>query len=157
MKKSSECSEFEKTFSSLQKMGERFPNAKNTFELLKELDQETNEFQCDILISEIHKIQYHSNTNSYFLFYFPIVSHVLYHKPEYEKDLLKYLIQPNFANGITETNLMIAMIHGAMKFKLDEDVFYLTKESQFWVVNELPKLEKEIQREIDICWKELED
>lgn len=132
-------------------------SAKNTFELLKELNPETTNLHCNILISEIHKIQYHSNTNSYFLFYLPIVSHVLYYKPEYEKDLLTYLIQPNFANGITETNLMIAMIHGAMKFKLDEDEFYLTKESQFWVLNELPKLEKEIQREIDLCWKELED
>lgn len=132
-------------------------SAKNTFELLKELNPETTNLDCAVLISEIHKIQYHSNTNSYFLFYLPIVSHVLYYKPEYEKDLLTYLIQPNFANGITETNLMIAMIHGAMKFKLDEDEFYLSKESQFWVVNELPKLEKEIQREIDLCWKELED
>lgn len=132
-------------------------SAKNTFESLKELNPKTTNLDCAILISEIHKIQYHSNTNSYFLFYLPIVSHVLYYKPEYEKDLIKYLIQPNFANGITETNLMIAMIHGAMKFKLDEDEFYLTKESQFWVLNELPKLEKEIQREIDLCWKELED
>jgi len=52
---------------------------------------------------------------------------------------------------------MIAMITGAMEFKLKENEFYLTKESQFWVENELPKLEKEIQREIDVCWKELEE
>ena len=105
----------------------------------------------------MNKIQFPSNTNNNFYFYFPIVSHILYYKPEYEKDLLKYLIGPNFANGTSAVDEMIDMIKGAMLFKLKESQFYLTKESQFWVVNELPKLEKEIQREIDICWKELED
>lgn len=138
-------------------MGERFPRAKNAFELLKKLNTETTNPESDILISEIQKIQYQSNTNSYFYFYFPIVSYVLYYKPQYEKDLLKYLIGPNFANGTSEVDGMIAMIKGAMNFKLQENKLYLTKESQFWVLNELPKLEKEIQREIDVCWKELNE
>jgi hypothetical protein len=156
MKKSSHNSAFEQTFSSLKRMGERFPGAKTTFELLKELNPETTTSQYDILISEVHKIQYQSNTNSYFYFYLPIVSHILYYKPEYEKDLLKYLIGPNFANGTSEVGEMISMIKGAMEFKLKENEFYLTKESQLWVLNKLPKLEKEIEREIDLCWKELD-
>lgn len=148
---------FEETFSSLKRIGERFPGAKTTFELLKELNPETTTSQSDILISEVHKIQYQSNTNSYFYFYFPVVSHILYYKPEYEKDLLKYLIGPNFANGTSAVDEMIDVIKGAMLFKLKENEFYLSKESQLWVENELPKLEKEIQREIDICWKELDE
>lgn len=150
-------SDFDETFSSLKRMGERFLRAKNAFELLKKLNTETTNPESDILISEIDKIQYQSNTNSYFYFYFPIVSHVLYNKPQYEKDILKYLIGPNFANGTSEVDEMIAMIKGAMNFKLQENKLYLTKESQFWVLNELPKLEKEIQREIDVCWKELDE
>ncbi len=150
-------SDFDETFSSLKRMGERFLRAKNAFELLKKLNKETTNPESDILISEIDKIQYQSNTNSYFYFYFPIVSHVLYYKPQYEKDILKYLIGPNFANGTSEVDEMIAMIKGAMNFKLQENKLYLTKESQFWVLNELPKLEKEIQREIDVCWKELDE
>ncbi|MFH6956249.1 hypothetical protein ACHRV1_02500 [Flavobacterium aquidurense] len=150
-------SDFDETFSSLKRMGERFLRAKNAFELLKKLNTETTNPESDILISEIDKIQYQSNTNSYFYFYFPIVSHVLYYKPQYEKDILKYLIGPNFANGTSEVDEMIAMIKGAMNFKLQENKLYLTKESQFWVLNELPKLKKEIQREIDVCWKELDE
>ncbi|OXA72453.1 hypothetical protein B0A67_07895 [Flavobacterium aquidurense] len=150
-------SDFDETFSSLKRMGERLLRAKNAFELLKKLNKETTNPESDILISEIDKIQYQSNTNSYFYFYFPIVSHVLYYKPQYEKDILKYLIGPNFANGTSEVDEMIAMIKGAMNFKLQENKLYLTKESQFWFLNELPKLEKEIQREIDVCWKELDE
>nr|WP_199000675.1 hypothetical protein [Flavobacterium sp. ASV13] len=149
-------SEFNETFSFLERMGNTILCAKVTFELLKELNSETTNAQTDILISETHKIQYQSNTNSYFYFYFPIVSHILYYKPQYEKDLLRYLTGPNFANGTSEIGEMIAMIKGAMEFKLKENEFYLTPESQFWVVNELPKLENEIQREIDFCRKELE-
>lgn len=132
-------------------MGERFPHAKIAFELLKKLSRETTTSESDILVYEVDKIQYQSNTNSYFYFYFPIVSHILYYKPEYETVLLKYLVGPNFANGTSEINEMISIINGAMEFKLQENKLYLTKESQFWVVNELPKLEKEIQREIDVC------
>ncbi|KQB41161.1 hypothetical protein [Flavobacterium aquidurense] len=150
-------SDFDETFSALKRMGNTIQSAKNTFELLREFNSETTDLQCDLLISEIHKIQYHSNTNSYFYFYFPIISHILYYKPEYVKELLKYLIGPNFANGTSQVNEMILIIKEAMKFKLNENEFYLTRESQFWVEDELYKLEKEIQREIDICQKELDE
>ncbi|KIC02238.1 hypothetical protein OA88_09515 [Flavobacterium sp. JRM] len=150
-------SEFEKAFSYLKKMGNLTPSAEKTFELLKELNSETPDLQSDVLISEFNKIQYHSNTYSYFYFYFPIVTHILYYKPKYEKDILKYLVGPNFANGTSEVHEMISMITETMKFKLNEDKYYLTRESQFWVTNELPKLEKQVQREIDICWKELDE
>lgn len=149
--------EFEEAFSSLKRMGEIIPSAKKTFELLTELNSETKDSESDNLISEFHKIKYASNTNSYFYFYFPIVSHILYYKPQYEKELLKYLIAPNFANGTSETDEMIEMIFGAMKYKLNENKYYLTKESQHWVLNELPKLQKEVEREIEICWKELNE
>lgn len=148
---------FEKTFSALEKVGNIIPSAKTTFELLKTFNSETSDLQSDALITEVNKIQFPSNTNNYFYFYFPIVSYILYYKPHYETDLLRYLIGPNFANGTSETDEMIAMIKGAMEFKLKENEFYLTKESQFWVENELLKLEKEIRREIDLCWKELEE
>lgn len=138
-------------------MENTIPNAKATFELLKDLNPETANLQAEILISTIHKIQYQSNTNSYFYFYFPIVSHILYYKPQYETAILKFLVGPNFANGISEVDEMISIIKGAMHFKLKENNFYLTRESQFWVINELQKLETEIQREIDSCWKELEE
>lgn len=138
-------------------MGDIRPAAKKTFELLKVLNSETTNLQSDILITEFHKIQYQSNTNSYFYFYFPIVSHILYYKPQYETALLKYLIGPNFANGTSEIKEMISIIQGAMTFKLKESKFYLSTESQYWIVNEFPKLEKEVQREIDYCVKELNE
>lgn len=150
-------SKFKKTFSYLNKVGKIIPSATTTFELLKELNSETTDLQSDILIEELNKIRFPSNANSVFYFYFPIVSHILYYKPEYKKNILKYLIGPNFANGLSEVDEMIAIIKGAMEFKLKENEFYLTKESQLWVENELPKLEKEIQREIDVCQKELDE
>jgi len=150
-------SEFDETFSSLKRIENIIPSAKTAFELLKELNPETTNLQSEILVSEIHKIQYQSNTNSYFYFYFPIISHFLYYKPQYETELLKYLIAPNFANGTSQIDEIISIIKKAMVFKLKENKFYLTPESQFWVVNKLPKLEKEIQREIDICQKELDE
>lgn len=151
--------EFEVTFSALKRMKNTIPSAKIVFELLKELSPETINSESDILVSEAHKILYQSNTNSYFYFYFPIVSHILYYKPRHETELLKYLIAPIFANGngTFETDEMISVIKAAMDFKLQESEFYLTHESQFWVKNELQKLEKEIQREIDICRKELDE
>lgn len=150
-------SEFEKTFSDLKRMGNIVPSAKKTFRLLKKLNPQSTDLQYEKLILEFNKIKYHSNTNSYFNFYFPIVSHILYHKPKYEKNILKYLIGPNFANGISEINEMISIITGAMNFKLNENKYYLTRESQLWVINDLPKLEKQIQREIEVCWKELNE
>ena len=44
-----------------------------------------------------------------------------------------------------------------MNFKLKENVNYLTKESKEWIINELPKLEEQVEREIQVCWKELDE
>ncbi len=156
-KNKSEDIEFEEAFSSLKRMGEIVPSAKKTFELLTEFNSGTTDFEWNNLISEFHKIQYASNTNSYFYFYLPIVSYILYYKPQYEKELLRYLIAPNFANGTSETNEMIEIILGAMKYKLNENQYYLTQESKHWIENELPQLQKEVKREIDVCWKELNE
>ena len=150
-------SEFEKVFSDLKRMGEIKPSAKKTYELLRELDFNTSDSQSELLISEFNKIQYQSNTNSFFYFYFPIVTHILYYKPKYEKDILGYLIGPNFANGDTETKDLIPLIKSAMEFKLSENKNYLTKESKDWILNELPKMEKEVEREVQKCWKELNE
>ncbi len=150
-------SEFEKAFSDLKRMGEIEPSAKRTYELLRELDFDTSESQSELLISEFNKIQYQSNTNSFFYFYFPIVTHILHYKPKYEKDILGYLIGPNFANGDTETKDLIPLIKNAMEFKLTENKNYLTKESKSWILNELPKMEKEVEREVQKCWKELNE
>ncbi len=138
-------------------MGEIEPSAKRTYELLRELDFDTSDSQSELLISEFNKIQYQSNTNSFFYFYFPIVTHILHYKPKYEKDILGYLIGPNFANGDTETKDLIPLIKNAMEFKLTENKNYLTKESKSWILNELPKMEKEVEREVQKCWKELNE
>lgn len=150
-------SEFEKAFSDLKKMGKIVPSAKATYELLGNLNFETSDEDSKELLTEFNKIQYGSNTNSFFYFYFPIVTHILYYKPYFEKEILKYLIGPNFANGTTETSDMIPLIIGAMNFKLKENADYLTKESKEWIVNQLPKLEEQVEREIQVCWKELDE
>jgi hypothetical protein len=157
IKKKDIKSEFEKTFSDLKRMGEIKSNAKRTYELLAELDFDTSDSQSELLISEFNNIQYQSNTNSFFYFYFPIVTHILYYKPKYEKEILGYLIAPNFANGDTETKTLIPLIKSAMEFKLSDNKNYLTQESQNWILNELPKLEEEVEREVQKCWKELNE
>ena len=105
-------SEFEKAFSDLKRMGEIVPSAKRTYELLGNLNFDTKDEDSEELITEFNKIKYGSNTNSFFYFYFPIVTHILYYKPQFEKEILKYLIGPNFANGTTETIEMIPLIIG---------------------------------------------
>ncbi|RZS90505.1 hypothetical protein [Aquimarina brevivitae] len=149
--------EFEKVFSELKRMGEIKPSAKKTYDVLAKLDFDTSDSQCELLISEFNKIQYQSNTNSFFYFYFPIVTHILHYKPKLEKDILGYLIGPNFANGETETKELISLIQGAMEFKLSENKNYLTKESKNWILNELPKMEEQVKREVQKCWKELNE
>lgn len=148
---------FEKTFTYLEEVGKILPQSKICFDLLKKLNFQTTDSESDSLITALHKIQYPSNPTDHFYFFFPIVSHILYYKPLYEKEIFKYLIGPNFANGTSEVEEMIDVINGAMKYKLNENQNYLSKESQDWITNELPKLKNEVQREIDICWKELED
>lgn len=152
-----EPTRFEKTFSYLEEVGKILPHSKICFDLLKKLDFQTTDLETDVLVATLHKIEFASNTNSYFYFYFPLVSHILHYKPQTEKEILKYLIQPNFANGTSEVSEMIDMITGAMKYKLNENEYHLSKESQGWVANALPKLESQIKREIDICWKELDE
>jgi len=148
---------FEKAFFELKLMGDINPSAKKTYELLRKLNAETEDVETDLLISELHQIQYGSNTNSVFYFYFPIISFILFYKPTYEKEILAYLIAPNFANGTTKTKEMIQMIQHAMKYKLTENKHYLTAESQYWISNELSSMENEIEREILKCWKELDE
>ena len=138
--------DFEKAFVDLKRMGEIIPSAKMTYELLKQLNFETTTSQSELLISEFNKIQYASNTNSYFNFYFPIVTHILYYKPKYENAILGYLIGPNFANGDTEPKNLIELIKNVMDFKLSENKNYLTTESEKWIINELPKMESEVER-----------
>lgn len=77
--------DFEKAYVELKKMGEIIPSTKMTYELLKQLNFETTKSQSELLISEFNKIQYESNTNSFFYFYFPIVTHILYYKPNTKK------------------------------------------------------------------------
>ncbi|UPZ16600.1 hypothetical protein [Flavobacterium humidisoli] len=153
----SDQTNFKKTFTYLETVGKILPHSKICFDLLEKLNYQTTDSESDSLITVLHKIQFTSNTNSYFYFYFPLVSHILHYKPQYEKEILKHLIGPNFANGTSAVEEMIEIIHGAMKYKLNENQYYLSKESQDWITSELPKLEKEVQREIDICWKELDD
>lgn len=138
-------------------MGEIKPSAKKTYDLIAELDFDTSDSQSELLISEFNNIQYQSNTNSFFYFYFPIVTHILHYKPKFEKNILGYLIGPNFANGETETKELIPLIQRAMEFKLSENKNYLTKESKDWILNELPKMEEEVEREVQKCWKELNE
>ena len=138
-------------------MGEIVPSAKRTYDLLSNLNFSSSNLDLEKLLEEINQIRYSSNTNSLFYFYFPIVTHILYYKPNSEKDLLKYLIGPNFANGTTETSEMIPLIIGAMSYKLKENMNYLTNESKEWIINELPKLEEQVEREIQVCWKELNE
>lgn len=146
--------DIEKTFEYLTQLG---PNAAKTYELLKNLGFQTAQSDSDILISELNKIRFASNTNSVFYFYFPIVSHVLYYKPEYEPDILHHLVGPLFANGSETVEGMIDVIQGSMRFKLSENERFLTEESQDWTLTKLPKLTAAIDREIQLCWKELED
>ncbi|MBO9582829.1 MAG: hypothetical protein J7574_01585 [Flavobacterium sp.] len=153
----SDHTNFIKTFNYLEEIGKILPHSKICFDLLKKLNFQTTDLESESLITELHKIQFASNTNSYFYFYFPLVTHILHYKPQYEKEILKYLIAPNFVNGTSDVREMIDVVTGAMKYKLNENQYYLSKESQDWISNELPKLEKEVQREIDICWKELDE
>jgi hypothetical protein len=154
--KSRQKSDFEIAFSSLKDFAKmNVKGAKRTYELLKELDEFSSKDYAEELINELKKINYASNTNSVFYFYFPIVSHILHFKPEYEKDILGIIVGPNFANGDTELDEMIKVIQGAMKYKQKENPKFLTKQGQNWVVNKLPELRNEVQREIQKCLNEL--
>lgn len=148
---------FEKVFSYLKELGERNNEAKRTYELLAELNFETPDNQTKLLISELNNIRFASNANTVYYFYFPIVSLILHYKPSYEGDILGHLIGPNFANGSMDTKSMISTIQGSMKFKLSTNKNFLTHESKKWILHHLPKMEKEVEREVQRCWKELEE
>ena len=150
--------DFELAFSDLKNLvSSRVHGAKRTYEVLKKLNQETSKHTTDELITELKKIRYASNTNSVFYFYLPIVSHILFYKPEYEKEILGMVIGPNFANGESDAEGMITVIQGAMEFKLKESPKYLTQEGQFWINNVLPKMRTAVKREIEICREELNE
>lgn len=157
---SSRQSDFEISFSYLKDLpGSTGEQAQKVYDLLKQLSQDSTQAESDAFISEFQKLRIASNTNTVFFFYFPIVSHILYFKSTYAEDLLHYLVGPIFANGDgdEESTEMIRKIQRSMDFKLKENPKFLTKEGQLWVQTVLPSMEKEIQREIDICKKELED
>jgi hypothetical protein len=69
--KNDNTSEFEKAFSDLKRMGEIVPSAKKTYELLRNLNFDTNDEDSEELLTEFNKIKYGSNTNSFFLLLFP--------------------------------------------------------------------------------------
>ena len=52
---------------------------------------------------------------------------------------------------------MIDLLQRSMKYQLSENKYFLTPESKKWILNELPKIEKEIEREIQLCWKDLKN
>ncbi len=147
----------ERTFSDLRGLGESNPHARRTYELLTQLSHKTAEAQAEPLISALQNIRFASNTGTVFFFYFPMVAHILYYLPRYEGELLHHLIGPNFANGPTETPELMAMIPRAMDRKLSENKHFMTREGRDWVRNVWPKMEKEVEREVQLCWKELDE
>ncbi|NNE16132.1 MAG: hypothetical protein HKN51_14195 [Saprospiraceae bacterium] len=133
------------------------PDLNKIYESLLNLNKDTAQPECENLVKGINEIRYASNTNGYFYFFFPLVSHVLYFKPHYESKLLHHLVGPNFANGEKNVQGMIDVIKGAMKYKLDLDSNYLTIEGQSWVKEDLHKMKEQIMREIDFCQNELNE
>lgn len=156
--KKSNQSDFELAFEELKAF--EFQNINQSipfFKLLNQLQHSTSKEDADELISVFKSIKYSSNTSSVFNFYFPIVSYILFYKPEYEEQILGILIGPNFANGTTEVADMIQLIQSAQNFKIKENPKYLTPESQYWITNTLPQMIHEVDREIQRCWKELKE
>lgn len=127
------------------------PNCKLIYNWIINLDHNTSETISNQMIEEINQISYASNTNGYFYFFFPIVSHVVYYIPSAEEALLHLLIGPNYADGEDKVQGMTSVIQGAMNFKLESNSNYLSKEGQNWVTNFLPELKNEIKREIEKC------
>lgn len=139
--------------------GELGQQAQVVVDLLSKLSKRSSEEFTKRLLSELQNLRIASNTNSVFFFYSPFVSHILYYKPTYASDLLHHLVGPIFANGNGDEQSMdmIRKIQNSMDYKLKENPNFLTKEGQYWVEHILPTLDQEIQKEIDICVKELEE
>lgn len=151
-------SDFESSFFYLKNLGGSIQQqGDKVYELLRELSKNSSDDFSETLVSEFYKLRFTSNTNEVFFFYFPIVSHILYFKPACEKEILRYLVGPIFANGTEDGSGVIHVIEGSMNFKLKENPNYLTKESQQWVKHTLPTMITEVQREVDIHSKELDD
>ena len=149
-------SDFELVFSHLRDLAERdFDGAKRTYELLRNLNSESAENETEELIHEFKRVRFASNANSVFHFYFPIISHLLFHKLAYEKEVLGRIIGPIFAMEQPDAEGMIKVVQGSMKYQMKENPHYLTKEGQSWVINQLPEMKVAVQREIDILWEEL--
>ncbi|MBK8557466.1 MAG: hypothetical protein IPL65_17695 [Lewinellaceae bacterium] len=130
---------------------------KRIYQLLEELRASSSREFTDELIRLIRGIRYASNTNEVFQFYFPIVCHILYFKPEHEKDLIGYIIGPSFANGTTSAAEMMDLIPDAMRYIQKSDPNFMTQEGQHWVENTWPTLKNAVEQEIMALWKDLED
>lgn len=129
----------------------KYPDiARKTCELLEQLHEASSDAEIEILLTELHGIQYGSNAMSVFQFYLPLVAHLLYYKPACENEVLKYLIGPLFALGVSEADDFIAIIQSEAK-----NTDQLSDEGQRWAIHALPELRDAINREIEICEWEL--
>lgn len=148
---------FEKTFSGLNYVAKygRDTNAQKTYELLKTLHAESTTALAQELTAAFLNIRYSSNTDGVFKFALPIVSHILYFKPEMTPQLLTSIVGPVFANGETSVDRLIQFIQGAMDFQLQQHPNFLTPESQHWIRYTLPELRAAIQQAIDDCRQEI--
>lgn len=71
-KEDSSVSDFERTFSYLQELGQGIlPEAGKVYHVLKKLSKKSTEQEVDALMSELRMLRYASNTNAVFFFYFP--------------------------------------------------------------------------------------
>ena len=150
---------FDKTFGNLRGLREGNMNdsGRQTYSLLKQLNRDSDRALTDALIGQVNALGFHSNTTDVYYFYFPIVSHILYYKPEYAPELLHYLVGPNFANGAASADEVMALIEGSMHRKIAENPFYLSEESKKWVTQVLPGMRAAVEREVEQCRRALED
>ncbi len=72
-------------FLDLKQMGDGVPCAKKTYNLLNFLNLNSVNSEIEEFITELSNIQFGLSTNSFFYSCFPIVSHILYYKPQFEK------------------------------------------------------------------------
>ena len=148
---------FEKTFSGLSYVAKygRDASALKTYELLKTLHAGSPTELTHELTAAFLNIRYSSNTDGVFRFNLPIVSHILYFKPEMTSQLLKSIVGPVFANGETSVDGLIRYVQNAMEYQLQQHPNFLTPESQHWIKHTLPDLRASIQQAVDDCRKEV--
>lgn len=151
-----ESGDFTRTFKNLKAVGKRDNNAEQTYKILQKLDFETPNREIEELVNSVNQIHYPTNTNGYFEFFFPIISHILYYKPHTISKIINQIVGPNFANGISDSKTMIETIQSAMNIYSKDNKYYVTKEGKEWTENELDKYEKEITQEINKCQQELD-